>query len=113
MSRTDIMSAERPAANERLTNGRSARTAMAVVVQLWSTVASAQPVPAPPAASDFAPPEPACIEWTNICRICTLTDAGTPACSNVGIACQAESSRCTRYKEEKKEEKENKKENKK
>jgi hypothetical protein len=78
---------------------------MCVAALLWSAAASAQPAATPPDASDFAPPEPGCIEWTNLCRICTLTDAGAPACSNVGIACQPEAARCTRFREETKEEK--------
>ena len=94
------MAAQRGAAN-----GWPAAARMCVAALLWSAAASAQPAATPPDASDFALPEPGCIEWTNLCRICTLTDAGAPACSNVGIACQPEAARCTRFREETKEEK--------
>ena len=38
----------------------------------------------------------ACMEWTDDCRICSLSDKGEAACSNVGIACLPKKWRCTR-----------------
>jgi len=72
---------------------------------LLGAVALAEPPAATPGASDFTPPAPTCIEWTNGCRLCRLADDGTPACSNVGIACQPKDSRCTLHREESKDEK--------
>jgi hypothetical protein len=36
-----------------------------------------------------------CREWTDDCRICSLSDKGEAACSNVGIACLPKKWRCT------------------
>jgi hypothetical protein len=36
-----------------------------------------------------------CREWTDDCRICSLSDKGGAACSNVGIACLPKKWRCT------------------
>jgi hypothetical protein len=82
-------------------NGRLATTTFAIAL-LWGAAALAQPAAPAPESSDLAPPEPTCTEWTNLCRICTLADDGTPACSNIAIACQPEPLRCTKHKEEKK-----------
>jgi hypothetical protein len=55
-----------------------------------------RPAPAPPAASIFVPPEPACLEWTDGCRVCQKPPTGEVACSNVGPACLPQAPRCTR-----------------
>ena len=61
------------------------------------TPPAAQAVPAVPAANaGFAPPDSACLEWTDGCRTCQRPPAGEAACSNVGIACVPQSMRCTR-----------------
>lgn len=86
-----------------------ARSAIAVAILLWSSIALAQPAPTAPEPGDFSPPEPTCIEWTNLCRLCKLSDSGTPVCSNIGIACQPEALRCTRYKAEDKDDRKDEK----
>jgi len=73
---------------------------------LWPAVALASdatppalPVPpasAPPATSIFVPPEPACLEWTDGCRVCRKPPTGEVACSNIGTACLQQAPRCTR-----------------
>ena len=83
-------------------------TAIAFAIGPYSAVGWAQGTTTPQEPSELSPPEPSCIEWTNLCRICTLVD-GTPACSNIGIACQPQPLRCTRYREESKEEKKDEK----
>jgi hypothetical protein len=59
-----------------------------------------QPLPASTApsasAGGFAPPDAACLEWTDGCRTCQRPPAGEIACSNVGIACVPQAMRCTR-----------------
>jgi hypothetical protein len=81
-------------------NKTLARTAIGVAILLWSAVAIAQPAATPPASSEFAAPDPTCIEWTNLCRVCKRSVRGTSTCSNVGVACQPEALRCIRYKVE-------------
>jgi hypothetical protein len=44
----------------------------------------------------FAPPEVACMEWTDGCRTCQRPATGEAVCSNVGIACVPQAMRCTR-----------------
>jgi hypothetical protein len=73
----------------------------------WSTLAMAADLPppqtqqpsasgAPPAGTGvLAPPDAACLEWTDGCRICRRPPAGEVACSNVGIACAPQATRCT------------------
>jgi hypothetical protein len=77
-----------------------------VAAALWPAVALASdvtppatPVPpasSPPAASIFVPPEPACLEWTDGCRVCRKPPTGEVACSNIGLACLLQAPRCTR-----------------
>jgi len=53
---------------------------------------------------DFPKPKPAavqpagipasCKEWTDSCRVCSLTGKGAAACSNIGIACLPQKWRC-------------------
>jgi hypothetical protein len=40
-----------------------------------------------------------CQEWTDGCRTCQRSDAGEPACSNIGIACQPKPIACARRAE--------------
>jgi len=51
---------------------------------------------APVSANPFAPPDAACLEWTDDCRVCQKSPAGEASCSNVGAACVAKAPRCTR-----------------
>lgn len=68
--------------------------AVAIATDLKVTPA---PKPAAPiSASPLAPPEPACLEWTDGCRTCQRSPAGETSCSNVGIACAQQAPRCTR-----------------
>src|SRR5262245_57274089 len=52
--------------------------------------------PAPSGASVFVPPEPACLEWTDGCRVCQKPAGGQVACSNIGPTCLPQAVRCTR-----------------
>jgi hypothetical protein len=54
------------------------------------------PAPAPASTGAFAPPDAACLEWTDGCRTCRRPPAGEVACSNVGVACVQQAPRCTR-----------------
>jgi hypothetical protein len=60
----------------------------------------AQRGPAPRAApagiNVFAPPDAACREWTDGCRVCRQPPSGEVACSNVATACVQQAPRCTR-----------------
>jgi hypothetical protein len=60
--------------------------------------ATSAPIPEPPtpAPGSFAPPDAACLEWTDGCRTCQRAPAGEAACSNVGIACVPQALRCSR-----------------
>lgn len=49
----------------------------------------------PPAAAEGGPPDPACLEWTDSCVVCSRTPGGM-ACSTPGIACTAGAPRCLR-----------------
>jgi hypothetical protein len=88
-------------------------TGMARLLPAWLLVAAAamQPVlaadlePSPernpppqtaPAGDPFAPPDAACLEWTDGCRTCQRPPSGEIACSNVGVACVPQPLRCTR-----------------
>ena len=54
------------------------------------------PQAAPASAGPYAPPDATCIEWTDGCRTCQRSPAGEINCSNVGLACVQQASRCTR-----------------
>jgi hypothetical protein len=59
----------------------------------------AEPNPAPaPATTILAPPDATCLEWTDGCRTCQKRATET-ACSNIAIACQPQTPRCTRQPE--------------
>jgi hypothetical protein len=77
----------------------------AVLMIANSTFAADIPIPPPPAhaTSKTAPSkilpvqanQPHCSRWTDECTSCTRgADGETPACSNIGIACQPKSIRC-------------------
>ncbi|MEA3028341.1 MAG: hypothetical protein QOF91_3626 [Alphaproteobacteria bacterium] len=51
---------------------------------------------APASATPLAAPSPACLEWTDGCRVCQRTPNGEASCSNVGIACVPKAEECTR-----------------
>ena len=69
-------------------------SAVAIAADLKVTPA---PKPAAPiSANPLAPPEAACLEWTDGCRTCQKSSAGEVSCSNVGIACAQQAPRCTR-----------------
>jgi hypothetical protein len=52
---------------------------------------SAGPLP----ATESGPPDPACIEWSDSCVVCSRTPEGM-ACSTPGIACTKGPPRCLR-----------------
>jgi hypothetical protein len=82
-----------------------------LIALAWSAVAdpadlpqpAQPPAPVAPATeaetspgTGFAPPDSECLEWTDGCRTCQRAPADGPACSNVGIACVPQETRCTR-----------------
>jgi len=78
-----------------------------VLVQLAPAIAAdlpaepANPAPstapaAPANASPLAPPNAACLEWSDGCRTCQRPAGGEAACSNIGVACVPKENRCTR-----------------
>ena len=44
-------------------------------------------VSTPSADNPYNPPDAACIEWTDGCRVCVKPASGEATCSNPGIAC--------------------------
>jgi len=56
----------------------------------------AQAAPQVPAANSLAPPDPACVEWTDGCQVCQRQPDNKVACSNTEIACQLKEPRCAR-----------------
>ncbi len=74
--------------------GRIAAAGLVVVVVgtvLLGALLPNRPGPAPRAAAD----DPACLEWTDGCRVCQRVTGGT-ACSLPGIACDPGPQRCLR-----------------
>ena len=49
-----------------------------------------------PADNAFTPPDAACTEWTDGCRVCTKPASGDATCSNPGIACTPRAVTCSR-----------------
>ncbi|HEV2566725.1 MAG TPA: hypothetical protein VGU19_16755 [Microvirga sp.] len=49
----------------------------------------------PPPTAEGGPPDPACVEWTDSCVVCSRTAQGL-ACSTPGIACTPAAPRCLR-----------------
>jgi hypothetical protein len=54
------------------------------------------PVSTPSADNPYNPPDAACIEWTDGCRVCVKPASGEATCSNPGIACTARVITCSR-----------------
>lgn len=54
------------------------------------------PVSTPAADNPFTPPDAACIEWTDGCRVCVKPASGEANCSNPGIACTPRAITCSR-----------------
>jgi hypothetical protein len=69
----------------------SVAVALLMVVVAVIAVASA----GPPPATEGGPPDPACVEWTDSCVVCSRTAEGL-ACSTPGIACTKGAPRCLR-----------------
>jgi hypothetical protein len=77
---------------------------LAAAMIVVAALAADAPVASPPAAPELPQaPEgastqsgiPGCAVWTDRCVICRR-DGGVTACSNVGIACQAQAMQCLR-----------------
>ena len=84
---------------------RAGAAMLLVAATIWSAPGVAadmdvKPPPAkpdaPPAANTFTPPDAACVEWTDGCRVCVKPATGEAICSNVGAACTQQALRCTR-----------------
>jgi hypothetical protein len=82
---------------------------MIVVVAVWNWPAmaadldlpraKAAPVAAPVSATTvnvFGPPDAACTEWSDGCRVCIKSPSGEAICSNPGIACTPRTVTCSR-----------------
>ena len=54
------------------------------------------PVSAPAADNPYNPPDAACTEWTDGCRVCVKPASGETTCSNPGIACTPRALTCSR-----------------
>ena len=54
------------------------------------------PVSTPAADNPYNPPDAACTEWTDGCRVCQRSPNSEASCSNVGIACVPKAEECTR-----------------
>lgn len=54
------------------------------------------PVSTPTPDNAFTPPDAACTEWTDGCRVCTKPSSGEATCSNPGIACTPRAVVCSR-----------------
>jgi hypothetical protein len=54
------------------------------------------PISMPAADNPFTPPDAACTEWTDGCRVCTKPASGEATCSNPGIACTPRTVTCSR-----------------
>ncbi|MFL5129508.1 MAG: hypothetical protein ACJ8DD_05140 [Microvirga sp.] len=67
--------------------------AVALLMVILAVLAGANAGP-PPATQD-GPPDPACLEWTDSCVVCSRTPGGL-ACSTPGIACSRGAPRCLR-----------------
>ena len=67
--------------------------AVALVTVILAVIAGANAGPQP--ATEGGPPDPACVEWTDSCVVCSRTSQGL-ACSTPGIACTRGAPRCLR-----------------
>jgi len=62
---------------------------MVVLAVIAGAIAGPQPT------AEGGPPDPACVEWTDSCVVCSRTAQGL-ACSTPGIACTRGAPRCLR-----------------
>jgi hypothetical protein len=78
-------------------------TASVLALLLLIGASAQQPPAAPPAASiqAYGDTDKTCKVWTDSCRTCQRSDAGEPACSNIGPACQPAAITCARRSEAK------------
>lgn len=67
--------------------------AAALLMVILAVIAGASAGPSP--AAQGGAPDPACLEWTDSCVICSRTAQGL-ACSTPGIACTPAAPRCLR-----------------
>ena len=67
--------------------------AAALLMVVLAVIAGASAGPAPTA--EAGPPDPACVEWTDSCVVCSRSPGGL-ACSTPGIACTRGAPRCLR-----------------
>jgi len=89
-----MSAALQPSSEPRASSGALAAWGIAAVViatvLLGALLPARHPVPARSVAED-----PACLEWTDGCRVCQRLAEG-PACSLPGIACQPVTPHCLR-----------------
>lgn len=67
--------------------------AVALLMVILAVIAGASA--GPQLATEDGPPDPACVEWTDSCVVCSRTAQGL-ACSTPGIACTRGAPRCLR-----------------
>jgi hypothetical protein len=80
-----------PSRDEALAVTLSIAAALLVVALAAILGPSAGPLP----ATESGPPDPACLEWTDSCVVCSRSPEGM-ACSTPGIACTKAAPRCLR-----------------
>ena len=85
----------------------SAPIALALALAFAGASAQTPQPPADPKAEEasmhgYGDTDKTCQEWTDGCITCRRSDAGEPACPNIGIACQPKAITCARRAEEKK-----------
>ena len=86
-----------PSPASRSSSGTLAAWGIAILVV--ATVLLGELLPARhPAAVRSVADDPACLEWTDGCRVCQRLAEG-PACSLPGIACQSVEPRCLRHRD--------------
>lgn len=76
-----------------------ALAAWGIAILVVATVLLGELLPARhPAPARSVADDPACLEWTDGCRVCQRLADG-PACSLPGIACQTAEPRCLRHRD--------------
>ncbi|MEE1611802.1 hypothetical protein [Microvirga sp. CF3016] len=65
----------------------------ALLMVILAVIAGASAGPSP--VTQGGAPDPACVEWTDSCVVCSRTAQGL-ACSTPGIACTPAAARCLR-----------------
>jgi hypothetical protein len=80
-----------PSRDEALALTLAIAAALLAVILAIIVGLSAGPLP----TTEGGPPDPACIEWTDSCVVCSRTPEGM-ACSTPGIACTKGAPRCLR-----------------